>query len=183
MSDAILGTPIAAASIMLLEKCVSKEVTTCENCDKGLAAITDRRGITFPILREFEHRNVIYNSAPTYMADLENELARANITNRHFIFSTESERDVDSIINAYKNHVSAKENQGFEALKTAIVNIFRKDFLFCDLYVPYTKTTQYEKIKKYVSERKIEYFDEGKNVSATIPSRYAQLFTPFIKQR
>lgn len=79
--------------------------------------------------------------------------------------------------------VSAKENQGFEALKTAIVNVFRKDFLFCDLYVPYTKTAQYEKIKKYVSERKIEYFDEGKIVSATIPSRYAELFTPFIKQR
>ena len=97
--------------LMLLEKCVSKEVTTCSECEKGLAAITDRRGITFPILREFEHRNVIYNSAPTYMADREDELARANITNRHFIFSTESERDVDSIINAYKNHVSAKENQ------------------------------------------------------------------------
>ena len=97
--------------LMLLEKCVSKEVTTCENCDKGLAAITDRRGITFPILREFEHRNVIYNSAPTYMADLENELARAKITNRHFIFSTENEKEVDFVINAYRNHSPAKENQ------------------------------------------------------------------------
>ena len=97
--------------LMLLEKCVSKEVTTCESCEKGLATITDRRGITFPILREFEHRNVIYNSAPTYMADLENELTRAKITNCHFIFSTESEKEIDFVINAYKNHSPTKENQ------------------------------------------------------------------------
>ena len=97
--------------LMLLEKCVSKEVTTCEGCEKGLATITDRRGITFPILREFEHRNVIYNSAPTYMADLENELTRAKITNCHFIFSTESKKEVDEVINSYKNHKPAKENK------------------------------------------------------------------------
>ena len=97
--------------LMLLEKCVSREVTTCETCERGLATITDRRGITFPILREFEHRNVIYNSAPTYMADLENELTRAKITNRHFIFSIESEKEVDFVINAYKNHSPTKENQ------------------------------------------------------------------------
>ena len=97
--------------LMLLEKCVSKEVTTCENCGKNQAAITDRRGFTFPILREFEHRNVIYNSAPTYVADLENDLKRANVTNRHFIFSTESKNEVNSIIEAYKNHTPANENQ------------------------------------------------------------------------
>ena len=79
--------------------------------------------------------------------------------------------------------VSAKENQGFEALKSAIINIFRNDFLFYDLYVPYTQTAEYEKIKKYANERKTEYFDEGKIVSVTIPSRYAELFTTFIKQR
>ncbi len=97
--------------LMLLEKCVSKEVTSCENCEKGQAIIIDRRGISFPILREFEHRNVIYNSAPTYMADREDELSRAKITNCHFIFSTESAKDVDCVINAYKNHTPAQENQ------------------------------------------------------------------------
>ena len=97
--------------LMLLEKCVTKEVTTCESCEKGLATITDRRGITFPILREFEHRNVVYNSAPTYMADLESELARAKITNRHFTFSTETAKEVDEVINSYKNYISARENK------------------------------------------------------------------------
>ena len=97
--------------LMLLEKCVSKEVTSCENCERGKASITDRKGISVPILREFEHRNVIYNSAPTYMADREDELSRAKITNCHFIFSTESAKEVDFVINAYKNHVPAQENQ------------------------------------------------------------------------
>ena len=97
--------------LMLLEKCVASEVTSCDHCAKGIANITDRRGISFPILREFEHRNVIYNSAPTYMADKESELSRAGITNRHFIFSTESKNEVDYIISCHKNQSSAKENQ------------------------------------------------------------------------
>ena len=97
--------------LMLLEKCVSREATTCEKCERGLATITDRRGITFPILKEFEHRNVIYNSAPTYMADREDNLSRAKIINRHFIFSTESQNNVDNVIYAYKNSTPAKENQ------------------------------------------------------------------------
>lgn len=79
--------------------------------------------------------------------------------------------------------VSAKENQGIEALKNAIVEKFKNDFLFFDLYVPYAQFDAYEKLKKYVTERKTEYFDEGKIVSATIPTRYADVFLPFIKQR
>jgi putative protease len=97
--------------LMLLEKCVASEVSSCDHCTKAIANITDRRGISFPILREFEHRNVIYNSAPTYMADKESELSRAGITNRHFVFSTETQNEVDYIISCHKNQSSAKENQ------------------------------------------------------------------------
>ena len=42
------------------------------------------------------------------MADRESELERANITNRHFIFSTESKIEVDNVINAYNNQSPAK---------------------------------------------------------------------------
>ena len=97
--------------LMLLEKCVASEVSTCNECGKNIATITDRRGFVFPVLREFEHRNTIYNSAPTYMADRANDIERANITNQHFIFSTENKNEVDNIIFCYKNNVSAKENQ------------------------------------------------------------------------
>ncbi len=79
--------------------------------------------------------------------------------------------------------ISAKENQGIKALKNAIVDKFRNDFLFYDLYIPYSQFDCYEKVKKYATERKTEYFNDGKIVSATIPARYADLFLPFIKQR
>ncbi len=95
--------------LMLLEKCVSKEISTCERCTSGKTTITDRRGVTFPVLREYEHRSVIYNSAPTYMADREPDLQRAGIVNRHFIFSTETKIDVDKVIGAHKNHSPASE--------------------------------------------------------------------------
>ena len=97
--------------LMLLEKCVAKEIASCEKCTSNKINITDRRGVSFPVLREFEHRNVIYNSAPTYMADREDDLERAHITNRHFIFSTETRDEVDEVIERYKNMLPIKENQ------------------------------------------------------------------------
>ncbi len=88
--------------LMTLEKCVIRELSSCEVCRENHAAMTDRRGFTFPILREWEHRNVIYNSLPTGMSDREAELTRAGITNRHFIFSVETPEEVDRIICAYR---------------------------------------------------------------------------------
>ena len=97
--------------LMLLEKCVGKEIADCNTCNAGGAMLTDRRGISFPVLRELEHRSVIYNSAPTYMADREADLAAAKVTNRHFIFATEARDEVDKIINAYKKGLPSPENQ------------------------------------------------------------------------
>ena len=97
--------------LMIVEKCVASEINTCSECNDGKATLVDRRGFTFPVLREFEHRNVIYNSAPTYMADRENDILRAGITNQHFVFSVENTSEVDYIISCYKNNISAKENQ------------------------------------------------------------------------
>ena len=97
--------------LMLLEKCVSKDISNCERCTAGKTVLTDRKGISFPVLREYEHRSVIYNSAPTYTADLESELSRANITNRHFVFSIESPSEVDSIIESYKKHIPAPSGE------------------------------------------------------------------------
>ena len=97
--------------LMLLEKCVAKEVSSCEACAAGRATLTDRKGISFPVLREWEHRSVIYNSAPTYMADRRAELDRAGVENRHFIFSTESADEVNAIISAYKSGKSVPEGE------------------------------------------------------------------------
>ncbi|MBE6600158.1 MAG: U32 family peptidase [Ruminococcaceae bacterium] len=92
--------------LMLLEKCVICELGSCrdKNDPKKLCAakLSDRMGVSFPVFREGEHRNVIYNSLPTSMSDRQDDLAKYKISSRHFIFSVESPETVDSVINAFE---------------------------------------------------------------------------------
>jgi len=88
--------------LMTLEKCVTRELASCEQCTNGSVVLRDRRGVEFPVLREWEHRNVIYNSLPTGMSDRAEALLQANIKATHFLFSTESPAEVDAIIEAYR---------------------------------------------------------------------------------
>ncbi len=88
--------------LMTVEKCVIKEIADCDTCAKNAAILTDRRGVRFPVLREWEHRNVIYNSLPTSMSDRQDQLAKAGIPNQHFIFSTETPDEVDEVIKLWK---------------------------------------------------------------------------------
>ena len=89
--------------MMLLEKCVIREIADCKTCDAGRAELVDRRGTVFPVLRSPDHRNVIYNSVPTYMADAKDQLTRYRAFSWHFIFSTETPREVDDVVDAYQN--------------------------------------------------------------------------------
>ncbi len=89
--------------LMLLEKCVSRELADCRTCEAGRVTLTDRKGIAFPILREWEHRNVVYNSLPLGMSDKQERLVQAGLCNRHFLFSVESPHEVDAVIRAYQN--------------------------------------------------------------------------------
>lgn len=88
--------------LMLLEKCVICEISSCETCRHGNAQLTDRKGMKFPVLREGAHRNIVYNSVPTYMADREEELSRFGVRHRHFLFSVERADAVDRILRAHR---------------------------------------------------------------------------------
>ena len=90
--------------LMLTERCFIKDSFGCERC--GKAALTDRTGAKFPMLREFEHRNIILNSTPTYMGDKADELSRAGLDSHHFIFTVESAKEISEILSAYKNKKS-----------------------------------------------------------------------------
>ena len=89
--------------LMITEKCVGRELGSCENCEAGNAKLTDRRDIEFPVLKRFGHRSVIFNSVPTYMADKRNDLENARITSEHFIFTVESATEVKRVVDLYKN--------------------------------------------------------------------------------
>ena len=88
--------------LMLLEKCVIRELADCDSCATGCVRLKDRRGAEFPVLREWEHRNVVYNSLPTCMSDRADSLDRAGLTFRHFLFSVESAAEVDEVIRAFQ---------------------------------------------------------------------------------
>ncbi len=88
--------------IMLLEKCFAKEVSGCEKCKGDRAELLDRKGARFPIMREEPHRNILFNSVPTYALD------RTVRGGKHFIFTTESEGEILSVIDAAKKRLPPK---------------------------------------------------------------------------
>lgn len=103
--------------LMLLEKCVIREIASCEVCSRGGAVLTDRKGVRFPVLREGAHRNTVYNSVPTYMADREDILRTHGIRHRHFIFSVERGETVDRILRAHREAWSPNEVFGAETVR------------------------------------------------------------------
>lgn len=88
--------------LMLLEKCVGKELSDCKTCAEGRTELRDRRGISFPVLRTWKHRSVIYNSLPTSLSDKQDELKHAGITGEHFLFSTETKEECAAVIRAFR---------------------------------------------------------------------------------
>ena len=89
--------------LMVLEKCVGKEISDCASCTSGRAVLVDRRGVRFPVLREWEHRSLIVNSLPTCMSDRTDLLLRAGLVSWHFLFTVEAPREVDAVIHAFRS--------------------------------------------------------------------------------
>ena len=103
--------------LMVTEKCVSSEIADCDRCKKGAVMLTDRKGISFPVLREFEHRSLIVNSVPVYMADRQDLLDKNRLTMSHFIFTTESASEVATVIRAYEKRLPPKDGARVRRIK------------------------------------------------------------------
>ena len=109
-------------------------------------------------------------------------LGEMGFSSPYLLVMNKSETLADLSVLPYESvAVSAKENIGIDALKREILKRFREDFLFCTLFVPYERSDDYAKIKRYANERRIEYTDEGQIVQATVPAKYAALFNEYIK--
>ncbi len=103
--------------LMVTEKCVGKELSDCDVCKSGKLTLTDRRGVDFPVMRAFEHRSVIFNSVPFYMADRADLLQKNGISMSHFIFTVESEGEAQRIIEAYEKGLSPKDAARIKRIK------------------------------------------------------------------
>ena len=97
--------------LMVTEKCVGKEISSCDSCKAGRVRLVDRKNTEFPVFKDISHRSIIFNSIPTYMADREDELRRANVKMRHFIFTDESAAQVDRIIELHKKGLALGKPQ------------------------------------------------------------------------
>ncbi len=76
--------------------------------------------------------------------------------------------------------ISAKENLGIEDLKKEILRKFREEFLFCKLFVPYAKMNAYANVKALITERNSTFNNDGQEIEAVIPARYAEKLHEFI---
>ena len=85
--------------IMLLEKCAATDLSGCKACAADRAELIDRRGKHFPILREEPHRNILFNSVPTYAAD------RPPRGGQHFLFTTETVEEMLAVLDAYEKRL------------------------------------------------------------------------------
>ena len=92
------GIVYGRVPLMLTERCFMRDMYGCRSCSE--VGLTDRRGVEFPMVREFEHRNLIFNSAVTYIADKPKDIA--SFVGEHFIFSTEDSGEIGATVKAYK---------------------------------------------------------------------------------
>ena len=91
--------------LMILEKCVGRELGDCRSCTDGRMALVDRRGVRFPVLRAFEHRSLVCNSVPTCMSDMADRLAGLGPCGQHFIFTVETAEECREVIRAYQKKI------------------------------------------------------------------------------
>ncbi len=86
--------------LMLTERCFIRETAgggdPCALC--GKTSLTDRRGVTFPLMRAWPHRNVILNSRPLYLFDKQKELSASNMRGGAAFFTHESAERTQKIL-------------------------------------------------------------------------------------
>ncbi len=98
--------------LMHTETCIIRNVLgDCTRSNRQCRAdLVDRTGATFPVLRGNGHRNLIYNSLPTYRLDKRKELKKSGVGLMTLLFTTETDSEMRSVLEAYRNSAPPKGN-------------------------------------------------------------------------
>lgn len=67
----------------------------------GNAALSDRKGSVFPVMREFGNRNVIWNAYKLFLADKLGDVADCGLAAGRLLFTTESPRECVEVTKSY----------------------------------------------------------------------------------
>ena len=87
--------------LMVTEQCIISRASgqcTCQNPGQ----LSDRMGSVFPVMREYEHRNVIFNAHRLFLADKLDDLYATQLWGLRLMFTTESARECIEIAKCYK---------------------------------------------------------------------------------
>lgn len=107
ISKAVSGaeyTVYGKAALMHTENCIISNTVPCGNKSYCKGVLADKTGARFTILREYAHRNNVYNSVPTYLLDKTVDLGAVDA---HVLFFTDENEDaVLDILYAYENRLS-----------------------------------------------------------------------------
>lgn len=113
-----------------------------------------------------------------------NALSEMDFQSPYLLVMNKSESMEDTSVLPFGSiPISAKENIGIDLLKREILRKFNKDFIFCELFIPYEQMNEYAQIKPYIKERNISYEDRGQMVDAVVETKYAEKITQFCISR
>lgn len=87
--------------LMYTRTCIISNLAPCKHKDKCTGVLTDRTGAKFPIISGNNHTNVIYNSLPAYRLDRKSELKKSGVGLLTLLFTDESEKQMEDVINLY----------------------------------------------------------------------------------
>ncbi|MDE6273927.1 MAG: hypothetical protein K2L87_02640, partial [Clostridiales bacterium] len=76
--------------------------------------------------------------------------------------------------------ISARSGQGLEQLKTRIMEKLKDEFIRTTLFVPFADMAQLSILRPYYFEQSVSYTDDGSEISAIIPTIYAEKFKKYI---
>ena len=101
---ALEGLGYGRVPLMHTETCIIRNVTgACQQKGNCKTVLTDRTGAEFPVLRGYGHRNLLYNSVPTYRLDKKKDLKKKGVGLLTLLFTVESPAEMEKIVDAYRS--------------------------------------------------------------------------------
>lgn len=77
--------------------------------------------------------------------------------------------------------ISAKTGMGLDQLKRRIFQKLQARYVHAKLFVPYADSAKYAALRALVSEKSVEYTEQGTELEVIIPTEHAAKFQSFIK--
>ena len=77
--------------------------------------------------------------------------------------------------------ISAKTGMGLDQLKRRIFQKLQARYVRAKLFVPYADSAKYAALRALVSEKSVEYTEQGTELEVIIPTEHAAKFQSFIK--